>query len=112
MKREAKKYIVGAKGDAMTEKKEDHSINIKGEQSPSTNVPCCSRGFFEIRVRGHLNGSWSDWLEDLEIKLLENGEMLLSGPVADQAALMGILNKLSRLNLALLAVNEIDKEKG
>lgn len=68
-------------------------------------------GFFEIRVKGHLNGKWSDWLDGMEVKLLENGEMILSGPIADQAALMGILNKLNRLNLAILSVKEADQKE-
>lgn len=65
--------------------------------------------FFEIHVKGHLNSKWSDWLEGLEIKLLDNGEMILSGLIADQAALMGILDKLNRLNLTLLSVSEVSK---
>jgi hypothetical protein len=63
--------------------------------------------FFEIRVKGHLDESWSDWLEGLEVELLDSGEMILSGRIADQAALMGILNKLYGLNLALLSVSEV-----
>ncbi len=66
--------------------------------------------FFEIRVRGYLNGHWSEWLEGLEVKLLENGEMILFGPVVDQAALLGVLNKLNYLNLSLLSVNESKKK--
>jgi hypothetical protein len=38
--------------------------------------------------------------------------MVLSGPIIDQAALMGVLNKLSRLNLALLSVNQIKPKEG
>ncbi len=64
-------------------------------------------GFFEIRVRGHLDSKWADWLEGLEVELLENGEMVLSGDIVDQAALMGVLNRLYRLNLALRSVNEV-----
>jgi hypothetical protein len=67
--------------------------------------------FFEIRVKGHLDESWSDWLEGLEVKLLDNGEMILSGPIGDQAALMGVLNKLNGLNLALLSVSEVNPKK-
>lgn len=67
-------------------------------------------GFFEIHVKGHLNSKWSDWLEGMEVKLLDNGEMILFGPIVDQAALLGILNKLSRLNLTLRSVNEVKKK--
>ena len=67
-------------------------------------------GFFEIHVKGHLDSSWVDWLEGLEIKLLDNGEMVLSGHIVDQAALMGILNRLYNLNLTLLSVNKVDQK--
>ncbi len=78
------------------------------DSSKQESQPCC---FFEIRIRGHLSGEWSDWFENMEIRLLENGETVLYGPIADQAALMGILNKLVRLNLPLLSVNEVDRNE-
>ncbi len=65
---------------------------------------------FEIHVKGHLDDSWSDWLEGLEVKLLENGEMILFGCISDQAALMGILNKIYRLNLTLLSLGEVNQK--
>jgi hypothetical protein len=67
--------------------------------------------FFEIRIKGHLDESWSDWLEGLEVKLLDNEEMILYGHIRDQAALMGILNRLYSLNLILLSVNEVNQTK-
>jgi hypothetical protein len=67
-------------------------------------------GFFEIHVRGQLDESWSDWLEGLEVKLLDSGEMILFGHVGDQAALMGVLNKLYGLNLTLLSVSEVEQK--
>ena len=71
---------------------------------------CPSRGgFFEIHVRGHLDSKWLDWLEGLEVKLLDNGEMILSGTLVDQAALMGVLNKLNGLNLTLLSVSQVNQ---
>lgn len=65
--------------------------------------------FYEIHIKGQLDESWSEWLEGLDVKLFDNGEMILSGYIGDQAALMGILNKLYGLNLTLLSVNEIKK---
>ena len=74
--------------------------------------PSGSRGcLMEIRVKGQLSDQWRDWFENMELTLLENGEMILSGAVPDQAALMGILNKLNRLNLTLLSVNEVSQPK-
>jgi hypothetical protein len=80
---------------------ESNAMNKEDQSAPSS---CCGGACFEIRVKGHLNPNWSDWLEGLELKLLENGEMILSGTIVDQAALMGVLNKLYRLNLTLLSV--------
>ena len=68
-------------------------------------------GFFDIHVKGHLDKSWSEWLEGLEVKLLDNGEMVLSGHIVDQAALMGILTRLHNLNLTLLSMNKVDQNK-
>ena len=72
-----------------------------------TDYPQSCGGVYEIHVKGHLNNQWSDWLEGLQVKLLDNGEMILSGTIVDQAALMGILNKLNRLNLPLISLNEV-----
>ena len=68
-------------------------------------------GYYEIHVKGHLDESWSDWLEGLEVKLVEPEEMILFGHINDQAALMGLLNKLYRLNLTLLSLSEVNQKK-
>ena len=81
----------------------------KKDECSKTNQSAVSTGdqgdFFEIYVKGHLDDSWTDWLEDLEMKLLDNGEMILFGHIRDQAALMGILNRLYGLNLTLISIN-------
>ncbi len=64
---------------------------------------------FEIRIKGHLSDQWSEWLDGLDMQRCDNGEMILTGVIADQAALLGILNKLNRLNLALVSVKEIEQ---
>jgi len=66
---------------------------------------------FEIHIAGHLSDIWADWFEGLTIERLEDGEMVLSGYIIDQAALMGVLNKINRLNLTLLCVQEIESKK-
>jgi hypothetical protein len=65
---------------------------------------------YEIHLKGHLSQDWTDWLDCMEICCLENGEMVLSGLLADQAALLGVLNKLSCLNLCILSVNETGRK--
>jgi hypothetical protein len=67
--------------------------------------------FVEIRVYGHLADSWSDWLERLAIRNEPNGEVVLSGLIADQAALLGVLNKIHALNLTLIAVHRAVPDK-
>lgn len=76
-------------------------------QSPRPGPPRRGGDFFEIRVQGHLDRQWSDWLEGLELELLDGGEMILSGVIVDQAALLGVLNKLNRLNLTIVSVREV-----
>ncbi len=58
----------------------------------------------EIRVKGHLAGHWSDWFDGMAISNETNGEAVLRGMLADQAALHGILIKIRDLGLPLLAV--------
>ena len=86
-------------------------MNNKDENMANRSIPTTGTqaGSYEIRVKGQLDESWSDWLEGLEVNLLDNGEMILSGHIGDQAALMGVLNKLYGLNLALLSLSQVDK---
>ncbi|MGD2205557.1 MAG: hypothetical protein PVH17_02150 [Anaerolineae bacterium] len=60
---------------------------------------------YRIRVRGHLDSHWSDWFEGFDLRHHRDGTTLLSGPVADQAALYGMLERLRDLGLTLLSVN-------
>ncbi len=60
---------------------------------------------YEIRIKGHLNGERLRWFEELTVSALPNGETVLSGPLADQAALHGLLNRIRDLGAPLLSVN-------
>jgi hypothetical protein len=62
---------------------------------------------YEIRVKGHLDQHWSSWFEGLAISSSEDGSTLLRGPLADDAALHGVLMKVRDLALPLLSVNHI-----
>lgn len=61
---------------------------------------------YQLRIKGLLDSSWSEWLGGLEIEPLENGETVLSGPIRDQSALHGLLNKIRDLGLPLIAVEQ------
>lgn len=64
----------------------------------------------QIRVKGHLGSAWSEWFDGLTITNLENGEAVLSGPVADQAVLHGVLMRVRDLGLPLLSVNRVEAD--
>jgi hypothetical protein len=59
---------------------------------------------YEIHIEGQLNPGWSDWLDGMTITLLGGNETLLTGLLADQAALLGLLMKLHNFGLLLLSV--------
>ena len=63
---------------------------------------------YEIRVKGHLGRQWTEWFGGLTITLEDDGVTLLTGPVIDQAAMYGLLKKLSDLGLLLLSVNRVE----
>ena len=62
----------------------------------------------EITVKGHLDADWSEWLEALAITHSQENVTYLTGVVADQTALYGVLTKLRNLGLALLSVTTCD----
>lgn len=59
---------------------------------------------YEIRLRGHLDRQWAEWFGGLTVALTDDGDTLLTGLVADQAALHGLLRKVRDVGLTLLAV--------
>ena len=59
----------------------------------------------EIRIEGHLDKDWAEWLEDFSITHQAENETVLTGKVPDQAALYGLIAKLRDLGLKLLSVN-------
>lgn len=60
--------------------------------------------YYEIKIRGHLDLHWSDWFAGLTLVHLEGDETLLSGPLPDQAALHGLLERIRDFNLTLISV--------
>ena len=59
---------------------------------------------YEIKVKGHLEEHWSDWLGGLSIGQDSEGNSVLCGPVPDQAALHGILAQIRDLGLILISI--------
>jgi hypothetical protein len=67
---------------------------------------------YRIRVQGRLDSRWSDWFEGMTMRLETASDdtpvTTLTGAVADQARLRGILSKLWDLNLTLISVTRIE----
>lgn len=63
---------------------------------------------YEIRIRGHLDKEWAEWFEGLTLTHTDDGHTILTGPLADQPALHGVLNRIRNLNLALVSVNRVE----
>jgi hypothetical protein len=70
---------------------------------------------YQIKVKGKLDQSWSDWLGNARVtsEFDENGLMIttLTVELPDQPALFGILDRIRDMNLLPVAVERIDKEK-
>jgi hypothetical protein len=64
---------------------------------------------YEIRVEGVLGERWTGWSEGLQVSS-EAGETIISGPVADQPALDGVLVKIRDLGMCLISVRRLDPD--
>lgn len=64
---------------------------------------------YEIRVEGVLDQRWTTWFEGLEIAS-DHSQTVISGPVPDQAALHGLLNRVCDLGLVIVSVRRLEPE--
>ena len=65
-------------------------------------------GQYAIRVAGHLDARWAAWFDGLTVAHDGDGTTVISGPIADQAALHGVLARVRDLGLQLVAVTPVD----
>jgi hypothetical protein len=91
-----------ALGKVMT----DHKVQMMADDRKQETEPTEPK-VVEIRIRGHLDGQWTDWFGGLTITLEENGDTLLTGPIIDQAALFGLLRRVRDLGMQLISVNRV-----
>ena len=68
-------------------------------------------GRYEIRIDGHLDARWSAWFDGLSLSLESDGTTILRGPVADQAALHGLLQRVRDIGLPLLSVIHVPPDE-
>ena len=67
-------------------------------------------GRYEIRLKGHLAGRWATRFDGMTLTAHSDGTTILHGPVADQAALHGLLRQVRDLGLPLISVTQIDTD--
>jgi len=77
-------------------------VNLMDEQPQLAPVR-----WYQIKVAGHLDPAWSAWLEDLTLTHAPDGTTILTGKLADQAALHGLLIKIRDLGVPLLSVQPL-----
>jgi hypothetical protein len=70
-----------------------------------------TQGIYRIKVKGRLDSSRSEWFEGWTITPDEDGNTLLTGRVADQSALHGVLIKIRNLNLPIVSVNCVEPQQ-
>ena len=68
-------------------------------------------GRYEIRIKGHLDTRWAAWFDGLAIAHGSDGTTTIRGPVADQAALHGLLLKVRDLGLPLVSVTQVQPDQ-
>ena len=65
---------------------------------------------YQLRVKDHLDAQWGAWFGGMTVTQTANGETLITGLVADQAALYGLLRKVRDLGLTLLALSSSEPQ--
>jgi hypothetical protein len=61
---------------------------------------------YEIRLKGHLDSRWADWLGGMSLTHAGDGTTVVAGPVVDQAALHGLLQRLRDMGVTLVSIND------
>ena len=67
-------------------------------------------GIYEIVVKGKLDSRWSRWFAGLQIIPQPDGNTLVTGPIADQAALYGVISRMRDLGMVLISVQRVMRE--
>jgi hypothetical protein len=59
---------------------------------------------YQITINEYLEDSWAAWFDGLTITHAPDGTTTLAGPVRDQSALYGLIDKARDLGLTLVSV--------
>jgi hypothetical protein len=71
---------------------------------------CHEPGRYEIRLKGHLADRWAAWFDGLSLRLESDGTTVIHGPVADQSALHGLLQRVRDTGLPLISVSCVEPD--
>jgi len=80
------------------------STDTPGGDSPADHTGISQ---YEIRVKGHLGARWAAWFDGLSLTNDDDGITIIRGPVVDQAALHGLLQKLRDLAIPLVSLSQL-----
>ena len=65
---------------------------------------------YEVRIAGHLAARWSAWFDGLTITTEPDGTTAIRGPVVDQAALHGLIQKVRDVGIPLISLTQLPPE--
>ena len=68
-------------------------------------------GYYEICIKEPISDRWLEWFGEFTISQTTADETMLTGSIADQSALHGLLAKIRDLNLTLISVNRIERRQ-
>ncbi len=63
---------------------------------------------YVIRVKGHLAARWATWFDGMSLTAESDGTTTIRGPVVDQAALHGLLQKLRDVGVPLISLTQVE----
>ena len=79
------------------------------QRTPTPDRP--EAGRYEIRLTGRLDAHWAAWFDGLTVRQETDGTTVIGGPIADQAALHGVLQRVRDLGLPLVSVTSVEPEQ-
>jgi hypothetical protein len=79
------------------------------QRTPTPDRP--EAGRYEIRLTGRLDAHWAAWFDGLTVSHETDGTTVISGPIADQAALHGLLQRVRDLGLPLVSVIRVELDE-
>lgn len=72
---------------------------------------CSESQRYQIRLQGHLDSRWANRLDGLAMALQADGTTTLTGSLADQAALHGLLNRIRDLGVPIVSIQRLSPEE-